>query len=93
MIASAEEASFSIRGTVVDSMSGKGVELATIAIKVPGNDQIITGTTTDVDGKFVIPNVKAGKYELAILFIGYNSKNIQIEVNRDLLLGVITLSS
>jgi iron complex outermembrane receptor protein len=93
MIASAEDPAFSIRGTVVDSLSGKGVELATIALSIPGNDQIVTGTTSDADGKFIIQNVKPGKYQLAILFIGYSTKNISIEVNRDLQLGVIQFSS
>lgn len=88
-----ESTGFSIHGTVVDSLTGKGVELATIAIKADGSDRIINGVTAEADGQFTLEKVTAGKYLLTISFVGYNSKTIPVNATGDVQLGVIKFSS
>jgi len=89
----AQGASFSIRGSVVDSSTGKGVELATVVLKNSTGDQVITGATADASGKFALENIKAGKYQLEAAFVGYNPKIIPIKLTADLQLKTIKLTS
>jgi TonB-dependent receptor len=65
---------------------------------LPGANVFLKGTTlgasTDLNGKFVIPIVPAGRYKLVISYIGYQSKTIDILVEEDQeLKQVITLNS
>ena len=92
LFSNAQSTSYTISGTVVDSLSAKGVELATIALKAPGNDNIITGATADANGKFVLEHITAGKYRLSISFVGYNSKELPVELASNLQLNTIQLT-
>ncbi len=91
LVGFAQNTTFSIRGTVVDSVSGAPVELATVVLKNPAGDQIITGATADASGKFVIENIKTGKYQLVAGFVGYSSKTIPIKITTDLQMKAIKL--
>ena len=84
---------FSVTGTIVDSSSAVAVELATVALKPEGNDQIVNGGAADNEGKFVLQNVKPGKYSLQVSFVGYQSKIINVTVNGNTDLGKIQLAS
>ena len=87
---------FTLQGSVIDSASGKGIELVTVIIQPQGSDQVLTGATTTADGKFVLENISAGKYQLQISFIGYNPKTLPIEVvgsNMELKAIQLSLSS
>ncbi len=89
----AQNATFSIRGVVVDSITHKGVELATVALQTTTGDKIVTGAVADADGKFMLENITAGKYQLSVSFIGYNSKNLTLEVTANRQLETISLSA
>lgn len=56
-----------IRGVVVDRVSGSPLPLVTVALL--NFPQV--GTTTDNDGKFVINNIPVGRYDLKASFMGY----------------------
>jgi len=61
-----------IRGTVLDVQANYpliGVNVILV------NSDPIQGTSTDLDGKFVLENVPVGRQELLIKYIGYKSKN------------------
>ncbi len=87
----AQVSQFTVQGRIVDSLTGKGIELATVALKTPDNDQLVTGATTDADGKFELQNIKIGKYQLLITFVGYNPKTLPVELNANLQLKSIQL--
>ena len=91
--ASAQATGFSIEGTVVDSSTASGVELATVALKADGNDQIINGGAADNEGRFILQNVKEGKYSLQVSFVGYNTRIIPVTVTGNTELGKIQLAS
>ena len=84
---------FTITGTVIDSAAKEVVELANVALKKPGSDVILTGATADLDGNFVIQNIKPGKYVLNVAFVGYMTKIIPLDVRSNIKLGKILLST
>ncbi|MEB0279312.1 MULTISPECIES: TonB-dependent receptor [unclassified Mucilaginibacter] len=84
-----------ITGTIIDSVSGKPVDYATIAVFEQGTGKIVSGSMADAGGKFTVDNLVAGTYKLKITFIGYADKtvsNIQITEGGSLKLGKILLS-
>ena len=82
-----------ITGTIIDRNLKEPVPYATISLSdTEGN--IITGTTSEEDGSFIIKKVKSGNYILSIQFIGYKkfSKEIVVQGNSGLMeLGTINL--
>lgn len=66
-----------ITGKVVDKTTGETLIGLTVGI-----DGSTKGTSTDIEGRFVISNLNPGKYNLTFRYIGYTTKNISgIEVN------------
>jgi outer membrane receptor protein involved in Fe transport len=67
-----------IKGTLKDEATGEGLI---------GANAVIEGTTegasTDIDGNFIIPRVKVGKYNLVLTSVSYTAKTIAIEVYPD----------
>ncbi len=73
-------------GSVTDSVSTKPVPFATVALMEtqPGNSQkLITGTTTDGAGAFVLPGLPVGAYQLRISFVGYRTKTLPVAITAD----------
>ncbi|MES2268223.1 MAG: outer membrane beta-barrel family protein [Bacteroidota bacterium] len=63
-----------ISGTVVDSLTKKPVDYATISIFKSGANTPISGVLTDAKGNFKLDNIRAGKYKITVSFIGYPTK-------------------
>ena len=85
-----------ITGSIVDSVSKKAVEFATIALLNSTTNKPIDGTTADGDGKFSLTKVAPGKYRVQYSFIGYKDKMsrlITIDQGTSVDLGAIKLSS
>lgn len=61
----------SISGIVTDAKSGETVVGANVIIQGTA-----VGSATDIDGKFVIPNVKPGTYNLSVTFVTYKAHTI-----------------
>ena len=68
-----------ISGVVIDSLTQKPVEFATVAILDLSNKPI-NGTVCDGDGKFLIPKIAKGNYFLVISFVGYTNKRVPVRV-------------
>jgi len=64
-----------IRGTVVDSQTGETLIGCNVFIQ-----GTTIGSTTDLDGKFVIRNVKPGKYTLVASYVSYDSRTVEVQV-------------
>ena len=60
-----------ISGKVSDKKSGE--TLIGVTVKIKGTT---TGMATDVDGKYSLPGLAAGKYTLLFQYVGYNGKEI-----------------
>lgn len=65
-----------ISGTVIDSITKKPVDYATVALSRSGQTKSTNGSLADDKGNFKIDNIKPGKYRLTITFIGYQTKII-----------------
>ncbi|WP_295767260.1 TonB-dependent receptor [uncultured Mucilaginibacter sp.] len=65
-----------ISGTVIDSLSKKPLDYATISLYRSGGKAVLNGTLTDDKGTFKLNNIAPGKYKVAVTFIGYPTKFI-----------------
>ncbi|RPD98545.1 TonB-dependent receptor [Aureibaculum marinum] len=84
--------SFEITGTVIDEDTNQPLEYATVVLRPTNGDQV-TGGLTDANGNFNI-EAKKGTYNISIEFISFKTYNIpNKEINRNLNLGKIVLSS
>jgi outer membrane cobalamin receptor len=65
-----------ISGVVVDSVTKKPLDYATIAVFRSKGKVPLNGAVTDGKGAFKLNDMKVGKYKVVISFIGYPSKTI-----------------
>ena len=84
-----------ISGTLTDYDSGAPLEYANIALFRLRDSVLVTGTTTNSQGLFLLTELRPGRYFLEAKFIGYQSKKIDslmIRPRRPVVdLGVINL--
>lgn len=78
-------AQYSVSGQVTDAQNNPLIG-ATILLDSGG-----TGTVTDVNGHFIIRNIKPDNYELNVSYLGYNKKSKQITVERDVKLQIVLI--
>ena len=74
-----------IKGQVVQASNNEPLPFANVVI-----EQLKVGATTDVDGNFVIQNIKPGLYNVTASFIGYQNKTefeVQVTNNRPVTLN------
>ncbi len=84
-----------ISGTVIDSLTRKPVEFATVAVYDLAVNKIINGTICEANGKFSISVAGNGDYQFVISFVGYGSVKIKVNLTdkgKDVTLGMILLS-
>lgn len=85
-----------ISGIIIDSLTQKPVDYATISLSRNGQTKSTNGSLADEKGAFKVENIKPGKYRVTISFIGYASKIIEpVETTLakpDLNMGSIVLS-
>jgi outer membrane receptor protein involved in Fe transport len=83
-----------ISGVMIDSTTNKPVEFANVSILNPKTKKPIDGTMADDKGKFVLKNVAEGDWILSFNFLGLQTKNMSIKVEKkgtDLNLGNVFL--
>ncbi len=68
--------SASIRGKVFDKNTNESLVGANILVKGTS-----LGAASDLDGKYLIRNIPAGRYSLVISYIGYNTITVEITVS------------
>jgi len=75
---------YSISGAVIDTMN-EPVAFANILILKSQDSTIVTGTSSDENGKFIINNIEIGSYILKTSFIGFkdNFKATNLNSNTD----------
>lgn len=66
-----------ITGELVDSLSSQSVGFATIVLMKAGKTKEVNGVLSEDNGKFKLAEVKMGKYDAHISFLGYNDKIIK----------------
>ena len=69
-----------IRGTVTDSTNGEGLPFASLQL-ISANDTLFAKSTiTNIDGTFIINDIPFGKYIMYASFMGYEQKEIILEL-------------
>lgn len=85
-----------ISGTVIDSVTKKPIDYATIALYTTDGKAPINGVVTDEKGNFKFENIRAGNYKIVASFLGYPAKTITpvatTPAKPDKNLGVISLA-
>jgi outer membrane receptor protein involved in Fe transport len=64
-------------GYVMDSANAVPVEFANLALYRLSDSALITGSITNIDGRFAFSDVPDGSYYMEIHFIGYEKKTIR----------------
>ncbi|QJD94730.1 TonB-dependent receptor [Mucilaginibacter robiniae] len=65
-----------ISGTVIDSVTKKPLDYATVSIFRSGGKAPLNGVLTDDKGNFKLNNIAPGNYKITVSFIGYPTKTI-----------------
>ena len=60
-----------LKGKVIDAMTGETVPMANVVVKMDG--ATIIGGASDFDGNFTIKPINPGTYSVEVSFIGYNT--------------------
>ena len=92
MVAVAQKVTVS--GIVMDGSTKDVLPGAAVVLLQPKDSVLMAGVSSDLEGKFKLPTVKAGNYILRISYIGYQSytRNIVLpKGNKNVNLGEITL--
>ena len=82
--------SFSIVGSVADT-KGEALPFTNCVLLHEADSSFAYGTTGDLDGRFSISNISGGSYLLRISFMGYMPYWQQLEIDKDIDLGSVTL--
>jgi ferric enterobactin receptor len=84
-----------ITAVVMDSVTRKPIDYASVALAKQKDDKNVNGAVTDPKGKVVLQNVTPDTYKLSIGFMGYKSKTVVVTTTMekpDQNLGTIYLS-
>ena len=80
-----------ISGRIIDEVESAPLIGATASI-IDSSGKFVTGTTADVEGRFILNNINNGCYEILFEYLGYNDGRIEItNLDRDVDLGDIRL--
>lgn len=77
----------SIRGRVTDAKTGETIVGASVVI-----EGTFTGIATNFDGEFVLPNVAAGRVNLVVTFISYETvvvDNVVVNAGRESFVAIV----
>lgn len=76
-----------IRGTITDQETGETLPGATVLLV-----ELNRGTSSNVDGVFVLENVPAGTYTMRVSFVGYTRVQRSVTIGTTMLTQDVTLS-
>ena len=84
--------SYTVSGTIIDENDDL-VPFAQVALYPVGGSNPVAGTVSTEDGSFEV-QVKQGKYDIGISFVGYEDKRIEdVVIYQSLQLGTVTIKS
>ena len=84
------QTTFSIRGRVVDKVTGETLPGATVQVTGAGP---ATGTGADADGSYKIPNLPAGTYTAQASFVGYKASTQTVRITTQSVVATFALAS
>ncbi len=69
-----ESSSGKITGTVIDSLSSRPMEYATVSLIRLDSNKVVNGTITNGKGEFSITDIESGSYKIVAAFLGYEQR-------------------
>ncbi len=78
VVAQAQNQPVTIKGIVLDSISGAGLDYVTLSLKTAEGKAVKT-VLSGTKGVFTIPNIPAGAYRLSALSVGYSGRTITLK--------------
>ena len=85
-----------VGGQLRDAATDEPVGFANIAVYTVADGELVSGATSDIDGRFEITGLAYGDYRLEVTFIGYDGEEMMLELNdseRFLQVGSIDLTT
>lgn len=82
---------FKITGTVADENNNL-IPYATILLSKGEDNAIVSGTSTNEEGTFVLDNIDEGDYTLTFSYVGYTNMVKEISVSENILLETVVLT-
>ena len=65
-----------VSGQIIDDKSKENIPFATVTIMAKEKGEIVTGTMSDENGRFLFSGLSKGEYNIQASYIGYESKTI-----------------
>jgi outer membrane receptor protein involved in Fe transport len=65
-----------IKGSLIDSLTGKPLEYVAVALRRGSFNKILNGAVTDEKGNFRLEGLGVGEYKLTFSFVGYETKTV-----------------
>jgi hypothetical protein len=85
---------YNLSGTVIDEALGKGLAKTTISVLKRTDNKLLTGTTTDEKGYFIVKNIQESFVRLRVTNIGYQSMTIDsVDLSKATNLGLLKLKA
>ncbi len=72
-----------VKGKVFDKQLDEPLGFVTVQVTRQGNDVLVGGTMTDVEGYFLIEGLDIGKYSLRLSYVGYKDIYRSFELTAD----------
>ena len=74
------QAAGQITGTVVNAANGEPLYSASVEIRRPGNNALVTGAITGQNGTFRIDGLRPGQYAVRITALGFATQNRTVNI-------------
>lgn len=62
-----------VKGKILDKSNNEALGFVSVAVSPKGSKNIAGGATSDIEGNFVIKNLKNGEYIMTLSFVGYKN--------------------
>ena len=89
------QSKFNVSGIVIDKENDEALVTASIQVYTSLDSTYVTGVATDLNGAFKLQSLKKGNYKLRISYIGYITKDLDLDLTtqkeKNVDLGYITM--
>lgn len=86
-----QNAQVSLKGTILEKGTNYPLEYATVTIKKPSDNTVVTGAVTDTSGNFSI-EIPTGTYHISVEYISFKTVNFSNKIiDKDTNLGTVFL--
>lgn len=90
------QSKFNVSGTILEDGTSEPVISATVRILSLPDSTMVGGAATGLDGTFTVKNVKKDKYVMKITYVGFQTKLMPLDLNKekkkDVSVGYITIT-